>query len=45
MLVRLFLLQVSDMTLLEKTRAKRPGYEVYIKATNAFNPWFPSEKG
>ena len=43
-LMTLFLLRVSGVTLLEKTLASRPGYEVYIKNTSAFIPWFPRKK-
>jgi steroid 5-alpha reductase family enzyme len=43
-LMTLFLLRVSGVTLLEKTLAKRPGYEVYIDTTSAFIPWFPRKK-
>jgi steroid 5-alpha reductase family enzyme len=40
-IMTLFLLRVSGVTLLEKTLAARPGYEEYIKTTSAFIPWFP----
>lgn len=40
-LMTLFLLRVSGVTLLEKTLATRPGYEAYIRNTSAFIPWFP----
>jgi steroid 5-alpha reductase family enzyme len=40
-LMTLFLLRVSGVTLLEKTLAARPGYAEYIKSTSAFIPWFP----
>jgi steroid 5-alpha reductase family enzyme len=41
LLMTLFLLRVSGVTLLEKTLAARPGYEEYMKSTSAFIPWFP----
>ena len=37
----LLLLRVSGVTLLEKTMKTRPGYEEYMRATNAFFPWPP----
>jgi steroid 5-alpha reductase family enzyme len=37
----LFLLRVSGVSLLEKTMGTRPGYQEYIKRTSAFIPWFP----
>jgi steroid 5-alpha reductase family enzyme len=37
----LFLLRVSGVTLLEKTLGTRPGYQEYIHRTSAFIPWFP----
>jgi steroid 5-alpha reductase family enzyme len=40
-LMTLFLLRVSGVTLLEKTLEKRPGYQEYICKTSAFLPWFP----
>ena len=41
-LMTLLLLKVSGVSLLEKTLAKsKPGYESYIRRTNAFLPWFP----
>jgi steroid 5-alpha reductase family enzyme len=43
-LMTLFLLRVSGVTLLEKTLKARPGYEEYIKTTSAFIPWFPKKK-
>ncbi len=43
-LMTLFLLRVSGVTLLEKTLAARPGYEEYIQTTSAFIPWFPHKK-
>jgi len=44
-LMTLFLLRVSGVTLLEKSLASRPGYEVYTKTTSAFIPWFPRKIG
>jgi steroid 5-alpha reductase family enzyme len=44
LLMTLFLLRVSGVTLLEKNLAQRPGYDVYIKTTSAFIPWFPRRK-
>jgi steroid 5-alpha reductase family enzyme len=45
-LMTLFLMRVSGVTLLEKTLKTRPGYDEYIERTSAFIPWFPkrSEK-
>jgi steroid 5-alpha reductase family enzyme len=43
-LMTLFLLRVSGVTLLEKNLSSRPGYEVYMKTTSAFIPWFPRKK-
>jgi len=43
-LMTLFLLRVSGVTLLEKTLEKRPGYKEYIQKTSAFIPWFPRKK-
>ena len=40
-LMTLFLLRVSGVTLLEKTLEKRPVYQEYIRKTSAFMPWFP----
>jgi steroid 5-alpha reductase family enzyme len=40
-LMTLFLLRVSGVTLLEKTLETRPGYRDYIQKTSAFIPWFP----
>ncbi len=45
LLMTMFLLRVSGVTLLEKSLAVRPGYEEYIKTTSAFIPWFPRKKG
>jgi steroid 5-alpha reductase family enzyme len=44
-LMTLFLLRVSGVTLLEKTLSTRPGYEEYIRRTSPFIPWFPKQKG
>jgi len=41
LLMTLFLLRVSGVTLLEKNLAARPGYEEYMKTTSSFIPWFP----
>jgi steroid 5-alpha reductase family enzyme len=35
------LLRVSGVAMLERTMKLRPGYEEYIRNTNAFLPWFP----
>ncbi len=43
-IMTLFLLRVSGVTLLEKTLQSRPGYEEYIERTSAFIPWFPRKK-
>ncbi len=40
-IMTLFLLRVSGVTLLEKTLETRPGYKEYIERTSAFIPWFP----
>jgi len=40
-IMTLLLLRVSGVTLLEKTMKARPGYEEYIRTTNAFIPWIP----
>ena len=41
-LMTLLLLKISGVSLLEKTLTKsKPGYENYIRRTNAFIPWFP----
>ncbi len=38
----IFLLRVSGVTLLESTlRKRRPGYEAYVQRTSAFIPWPP----
>jgi steroid 5-alpha reductase family enzyme len=38
-IMTLVLLRVSGVTLLENTMKRRPGYEEYIRTTNAFIPW------
>jgi steroid 5-alpha reductase family enzyme len=44
-LMTLFLMRVSGVTLLEKTlRNEKPGYQEYIKTTSEFIPWFPRKK-
>jgi steroid 5-alpha reductase family enzyme len=43
-IMTLFLLRVSGVTLLEKTLESRPGYKEYIESTSAFIPWFPRKK-
>lgn len=41
-LMSFFLMRVSGVPLLEKSlRKNRPGYEEYIRRTNAFFPWVP----
>lgn len=42
-IMTLLLLRVSGVTLLEKTMKSRPGYEEYIRTTNAFIPWVPRQ--
>jgi steroid 5-alpha reductase family enzyme len=44
LIMTLFLLRVSGVTLLEKSMSTRPGYEEYIKITSPFIPWFPKRK-
>lgn len=44
LLMTILLLRVSGVTLLEKTMKTRPGYEEYIRNTNAFLPWFPKQQ-
>jgi steroid 5-alpha reductase family enzyme len=40
------LLKVSGVSLMEKDIADtRPGYPEYVRATNAFWPWFPKRHG
>lgn len=43
-LMTLFLLRVSGVTLLEKSLRDRPGYREYIETTSPFVPWFPRKK-
>ncbi len=43
-IMTLLLLRVSGVTLLEKTMKTRPGYEEYIRTTNAFIPWIPKHQ-
>jgi len=43
-LMTLFLLRVSGVTLLERNLNSRPGYEEYVRTTSAFIPWFPKKK-
>jgi steroid 5-alpha reductase family enzyme len=43
-IMTLFLLRVSGVSLLEKTMESRPGYKEYIESTSAFIPWFPRKK-
>lgn len=43
-IMTLFLLRVSGVTLLEKTLETRSGYKEYIERTSAFVPWFPKRK-
>ena len=43
-IMTLFLLRVSGVTLLEKTMSTRPGYKEYAESTSAFIPWFPRKK-
>ncbi len=44
LLMTLFLIRVSGVTLLEKSLAARPGYEEYKQTTSAFIPWFPRKE-
>jgi len=42
-LMTAIIIKVSGVALLEKSlKGKKPGYEEYIKSTNAFIPWIPS---
>jgi steroid 5-alpha reductase family enzyme len=44
-LMTLLLRKVSGVTLLERTLIDtKPGYQDYIKSTNAFLPWFPRKQ-
>src|SRR5215211_2324702 len=38
------LMRVSGVAMLERTLKTKPGYEEYMKKTNAFIPWFPKKK-
>jgi steroid 5-alpha reductase family enzyme len=42
-IMNLLLVRVSGVALLEKTMIAKPGYEEYMKRTNAFVPWFPKK--
>jgi len=42
-LMTTLLLRVSGVALLEKTMAAKPGYEEYMRKTNAFVPWLPKK--
>lgn len=45
LLMTLFLVKVSGVSLLEKTlKTTKPGYEEYMRRTNSFIPWFPKKK-
>jgi len=39
-IMTILLLRISGVTLLERTMKTRPGYEEYMRTTNAFLPWF-----
>jgi steroid 5-alpha reductase family enzyme len=42
LLMTLFLMRVSGVTLLEKTlKDTKPGYKEYVESTSEFIPWFP----
>jgi steroid 5-alpha reductase family enzyme len=41
LLMTFLLLRISGVPLLERTMKTRPGYEEYLRSTNAFVPWFP----
>lgn len=44
-IMTLFLMRVSGVTLLEKTlKVEKPGYKEYIETTSEFIPWFPRKK-
>lgn len=44
-LMTLFLMRVSGVTLLEKSLKKdKPGYQDYMATTSEFIPWFPKKK-
>ena len=40
-LMTYLLFKVSGVAMLERTMKLKPGYEDYMKKTNAFFPWFP----
>ena len=40
-LMTYLLMKVSGVAMLERTMKIKPGYEEYMKKTNAFFPWFP----
>ncbi|HWQ83088.1 MAG TPA: DUF1295 domain-containing protein [Anaerolineales bacterium] len=42
-LMTTLLLRVSGVALLEKTMSAKPGYEDYMRKTNAFVPWLPKK--
>ncbi len=42
-LMTLLLVRVSGVALLEKTMSAKPGYEDYMRQTNAFVPWLPKK--
>ena len=46
LIVTMVLLKMTGIPLTEKAiTSTRPGYEAYVKRTNAFIPWFPKEGG
>lgn len=43
-LMTVLIIRVSGVALLEKNlKQSKPGYEAYVKNTNAFFPWFPKQ--
>lgn len=40
-LMKWLLMRVSGVAMLERTMKVKPGYEEYMRGTNAFLPWFP----
>jgi steroid 5-alpha reductase family enzyme len=42
-IMTILLLRVSGVTLLDRAMKTRPGYEEYMRTTNAFLPWFPRQ--
>lgn len=42
-IMTILLLRISGVTLLERTMRARPGYQEYMRTTNAFLPWFPRQ--